>query len=153
MILYNRAAQELRLKTPIRANTSDKDVLSQETSSRKRALEMADPDPENVYQSRKPRITKEDDRDATVAISLGLFYQAPGTKDIATGKVSLITAEVLLTFPIEIAVPAHFSMPSNSALISIHHTRALFQSDCNIDKSINLSGNTGIYSLRGTDFL
>ncbi len=153
MILRNRAAQELRLKTPTRANTSDEEVLSQETSSRKRALEMADPDPENAHQSRKPRITKEDDRDATVAINSGSSYQAPGTEDIATGRVFLIAAEALLTFPIEIAAPAHFSMPSNSALIPAHHTRASFSSNCDMDKSTNLSGNAGTYSSGGTDFL
>jgi hypothetical protein len=49
MILYNRAAQELKLKTSIRANTSDEEVLSQEISSRKRVREIADTDPENVY--------------------------------------------------------------------------------------------------------
>jgi len=153
MILRRRAAQELKSKTPTRANISDEEVLSQETSSRKRALELAGLDPEHTHQSRKPRITKEDDRDATAAISSGSSYQAPGTEDVATGKVSLIATEVLLTFPIEIAAPAHFSMPSNSALIPTHHTRATFQSDCDMDKSTNLSGNAGTYSSGGADFL
>lgn len=148
MILRNRAVQELRLKTPARANTSEEEVLSQETSSRKRALEMADPDPE-----KKPRITKEDDRDATVTISSGSSYEAPGTEDVATGKVSLTAAEVLLTFSIEIAAPAHFSMPSNSALIPARHTRASFPSNCDMDKSTNLSGNAATYSSAGTGFL
>jgi hypothetical protein len=141
------------LKTPTRANTSDEDVLSQETSSRKRALKIANPDPENAHQSQKPRITKEDNRDATMAISSGLSYQAPRTKDVATSKVSLITAEVLLIFSIEIAAPTQFRMPSNSALIPAHHTRASFPSNCDMDKSTNLSGNASTYSSGGADFL
>jgi hypothetical protein len=151
MILYNRTTQELKLKTSIRANTSDEDVSSQEISSRKRVQEIADTDPENIYQSRKLRTSKEDNRDATIAISSGSSYQAPGTKDVAIGKVSPITAEVLLTFPIEIVIPAHFGMPSNSALIPIY-PRALLPLYYNIDKSTTLS-NTGMYSSGGTDFL
>jgi hypothetical protein len=54
---------------------------------------MADTDLENVHQSRKPRTAKEDDGDATTAIS-DSSYQAPGTEDVATGKVSPIAAEV-----------------------------------------------------------
>jgi hypothetical protein len=81
MILRNRAAKELRLKTPARANTSDEEVLSQETSSRKRALGVADPDPE-----KKLRITKQDDKDATVAISSGSSYQAPETPTQCSGS-------------------------------------------------------------------
>ena len=151
MILRIRAAQELKLKMSTRANTSDEEVSSQEISSRKRAREMADPDPENVHQSRKPRTAKEDDGNATVAITSGSSYQVPGTEDVATGKVSPIAAEVLLTFPIEIATPAHFGMPSNSALIPTH-PRASLPSHCDIDKSTTLS-NAGTYSSGGTDFL
>jgi hypothetical protein len=91
MILRNRAAQELKLKTSTRANTLDEEVSPQEISSRKRAREMADTDLENVHQSRKPRTAKEDDGDATTAIS-DSSYQAPGTEDVATGKVSPIAA-------------------------------------------------------------
>jgi hypothetical protein len=94
MILYNRAAQELKLKTSARANALDEEALPQEISSRKRVREMADTDLENVYQSRKPRTAEEDDGDATIAISSSSSYQAPGTEDVATGKVSPIAAEV-----------------------------------------------------------
>lgn len=96
MILRNRAAQELRLKTPARANTSDNAVSLQETKSRKREREVADS--ENLYQSRQRR-TEEEDGGATVAISSGSSYQAPGTEDVATGKISSIAADILLTFP------------------------------------------------------
>jgi len=98
---------------------------------------MADADLDNVHQSRKPRTAKEDDGDATVAISSGSSYQAPGTEDVAT----------------EIATPAHFGMSSNSALIPTHHTRASLPSHCDMNKSTTLSGNAGTYSSGGTDFL
>lgn len=151
MILYNRTAQELKLKISRRANTSDEEVSSQEISSRKRVQEITDIDPENIYQSRKPQTAKEDNRDGTIVISSGLSYQVSGTEDIGIGKVSPIIAEVLLTSLIEIATPTHFSILSNSTLTPIY-PRVLLLSYCNIDKSITLS-NTGTYFLGRTDFL
>jgi len=97
MILRNKAAQELKLKASTRANTSDEEA--QGISSRKRARETADPDPdpENVHHSRKPRTTKEDGA-ATVVINSDSSYQAPGTEGVTTGNISLLAAEILLTF-------------------------------------------------------
>ncbi len=92
IILRNRAAQELRLQTSARANTLDEEGSSQEIDSRKRPREMADTDPGNVHQSRKPRTAKEGDEDATVAIISGSSYQAPRTEDGATGTAFPIAA-------------------------------------------------------------
>ncbi|KAH7364891.1 hypothetical protein BKA65DRAFT_473192 [Rhexocercosporidium sp. MPI-PUGE-AT-0058] len=113
MILCKRASKELKLKRSTTANTADEEVSSQETGSRMRAREIADADPENLHQSRQRR-TEQDDRGATVAISSGSSYQAPGTEDVATG----------------IATPAHFGMSSTNALIPTHHTIASLLSHC-----------------------
>jgi hypothetical protein len=44
-------------------------------------------------------------------------------------------------------------MPSNSALIPAHPTRASFPSNCDMDKSTNLNGNAATYPSSRTDFL
>jgi hypothetical protein len=98
MILCKRASKALKLKRSTTANTADEEVSSQEIGSRKRAREIADVDLENLHQSRQRR-TEEDDGGATVAISSGSSYQAPGTEDVVTSKVSPIAADILLTFP------------------------------------------------------
>jgi hypothetical protein len=81
-ILRERASKELRLRRSTTANTSDEAVSPQETSSRKRAREMADADPEDLHQPQKRRIAEEDDIDAAVADS---SYQVPGPGDVARG--------------------------------------------------------------------
>jgi hypothetical protein len=75
----------LRLKRSTIANTLDYAASSQETSSRKRARESADADPENLHQCQKRRIAKEDGIDDAVAVSLDSSYEAPGPENVARG--------------------------------------------------------------------
>jgi hypothetical protein len=84
-ILREEASKELRLKRSTIANTSDDAASSQETSSRKRARERADTDPENLHQRQKRRIAKEDGIDAAVAISSDSSREAPSPEDVARG--------------------------------------------------------------------
>jgi hypothetical protein len=153
MILRKRASKALKLKRSTIANTSDQEVSSQEISSRKRAQEIADADPEILQRSRKRR-TEDDDGGANVAIISDSSYQAPGTEGVVRSMVSFIALEVLLTFLIEITTPAPFGMSSNGAFIPTYHTaRVSLPTHCDMDKSTTLSGNDGTFSAGGTDFL
>lgn len=115
---------------------------------------MADLDLENLHPSRKRRIAKEDDVDATVMISSDSSCQASDTKDVARGTGLSYRSRSILTFPIETAIPAHFRMSSNDALIPIHHTaRTSLPLHYDMDESTTLSGNDGPFPVGRTDFL
>ncbi|KAH7363939.1 hypothetical protein BKA65DRAFT_545852 [Rhexocercosporidium sp. MPI-PUGE-AT-0058] len=82
-ILREKASEELKLKRLTIDNTSDDAVSPQETNSRKRAMEVADADPEYLHQSRKRRTAGETGGDATVAINPDMSYQATRIEDAA----------------------------------------------------------------------
>jgi hypothetical protein len=84
-ILHEEASKELTLKRSTIGITSDDAASSQETSSRKRARERADTDPEKLRQRQKRRIAEEDGIDAAVAITSDLYHDAPGHEDFAGG--------------------------------------------------------------------
>ncbi|KAH8589079.1 hypothetical protein B0O99DRAFT_340506 [Bisporella sp. PMI_857] len=84
-ILRKKASKELKLKMSTIADASDEEATSQGAHSRKRGREVADPDPENLRQSRKQRIARDGNGDSTVAISSDSPYQVSGADGVSRG--------------------------------------------------------------------